>query len=407
MNATVGNGVFLRTVVDDLAFNGILIAAEIPHQRIASVLRVLLSLAWTLPMDRRAEILRYVDRDQLGIEIGPWHSPLAPKVEGFNCLSMDVFDTETLRRRAAADPAIPVEQHCRIEHVDLIGGAGSLGELAEQHNLLGKIDYVISSHNIEHIPDPIGFFRDCALVLKPGGYVSMAVPDRRACFDFFRPYTSLSQWIEANFASNKRPTYAQVFELACLGAEFDRNGIRSAGFDIDNESPGQLVPFNRMEAALLAWRNSLAELSEEYHDTHCWAFTPRSFELLMRDCRYLGLSSFDVVEVTPVNVHEFYVHLRSGVEKQSDASYLDRRAGLLHAVVLESASNALGQVRRDELARVQAEAERLRALVAETSRQLQHQQEMAGLLNARIDGLESSTSWKITSPIRALKALFQ
>ena len=136
-------------------------------------------------MDRNAEILRHVSLSDLGIEIGPWHSPLAPKARGYNCLSMDVFDTDTLRARAAADPLVPDDVARRIEHVDLVGGAGSLRTLAEDRCIAGHVSYIISSHNIEHIPDPITFLQDCGTVLKPGGYLSMAIPDRRACFDFF------------------------------------------------------------------------------------------------------------------------------------------------------------------------------------------------------------------------------
>lgn len=49
-------------------------------------------------MDRNSLILRFVDKEMLGVEIGPWHSPIAPKALGYDCLSLDVADTETLRR---------------------------------------------------------------------------------------------------------------------------------------------------------------------------------------------------------------------------------------------------------------------------------------------------------------------
>ena len=57
-------------------------------------------------MDRRAVLLKGITKDMLGIEIGPYHRPLVPKREGYRSLSLDVFDTETLRRNAAADSAI-------------------------------------------------------------------------------------------------------------------------------------------------------------------------------------------------------------------------------------------------------------------------------------------------------------
>src|SRR4029453_11566785 len=81
-------------------------------------------------MDRRAELVRFIDRDQVGIEIGPWHTPLAPKRDGYQSISIDVFDVDTLRRRAVADPNIDEAGVARIEDVDLIGPAQEIAELA-------------------------------------------------------------------------------------------------------------------------------------------------------------------------------------------------------------------------------------------------------------------------------------
>ena len=75
---------------------------------------------------------------------------------------------------------------------------------------------MISSHNFEHSPNPIRFLQGCGKVLKPGGVLSMALPDKRACFDYFRPHTTLGQWLEAFFAERERPTPAQVFDQDSL-----------------------------------------------------------------------------------------------------------------------------------------------------------------------------------------------
>jgi 2-polyprenyl-3-methyl-5-hydroxy-6-metoxy-1,4-benzoquinol methylase len=104
---------------------------------------------------------------------------------------MDVFDTETLRARAAADPNI-VSDIAAIEEVDLVGSATELEQVVSQRCPLSSFDYVVSSHNFEHLPNLIRFLQACARVLKPGGMVCMAIPDHRTCFDFFRPPTMLT-----------------------------------------------------------------------------------------------------------------------------------------------------------------------------------------------------------------------
>ena len=141
-------------------------------------------------MDRNEGVLKYITREQRGIEIGPFHNPLVPRRLGYRPVIVDVFDKETLRARALGDPNIPKDSIELIEEVDIVGSCTDLADLIRSKYDLGSFDYVVSSHNFEHLPDPIRFLRSCEMVLRPGGFLSMAVPDRRACFDYFRPVTT-------------------------------------------------------------------------------------------------------------------------------------------------------------------------------------------------------------------------
>src|SRR5215468_6748097 len=163
-------------------------------------------------MDRRAELLRFIKPEHVGIEIGPWHSPLAPKRDGYKSISLDVFDTATLRRRAVEDPHLDEAHVARIEEVDVIGAAQEIAELAAAK--LGPdfaCDYVLSSHNLEHIPDPIRFLQGCERILRRNGVVSLAIPDHRCCFDYFRAPSTTTDWLSAYFEKRTRPTSAQWF----------------------------------------------------------------------------------------------------------------------------------------------------------------------------------------------------
>ena len=103
-------------------------------------------------MDRREQILKHVTKDKKGVEIGPWFAPLAPKREGYNCLSLDVFDKETLRKKAEQDSTIPKSSIPLIEEVDILGTATDLEDEIAARDSLGTFDYIISSHNFEHLP---------------------------------------------------------------------------------------------------------------------------------------------------------------------------------------------------------------------------------------------------------------
>lgn len=290
-------------------------------------------------MDRIQEILKHITKEQRGIEIAPYHNPLVPRRLGFDSLTLDVFDTAALRQRAEADPNIPRDHLEHIGDVDLVGSAVDIAELVSSHGNGQKFDYVISSHNFEHLPDPIRFLQGCERVLKPGGMLSMAIPDRRYCFDFYRPVTMLSEWLDAYQEKRAKPTPGQVFRHEAFGSTLGEQiawGPQSAG------TP---TPAERLDAAYAIWQDLIrANGAGAYRDAHCSAFTPASFELLIADLRFLDLVRFDVLEVSGPNGCEFYVHLRnpSGSAYRLDSSdFYRKRAEIMKRAAVESACSVI------------------------------------------------------------------
>jgi SAM-dependent methyltransferase len=54
------------------------------------------------------------------------------------------------------------------------------------------LDYLCSSHVMEHLPNPIAALCEWHRVLRPGGYLYLVLPDKRFTFDAPRPLTPLS-----------------------------------------------------------------------------------------------------------------------------------------------------------------------------------------------------------------------
>ncbi|WP_424361264.1 methyltransferase domain-containing protein [Methylocystis parvus] len=260
-------------------------------------------------MDRQTELLKHVSKDALGVEIGPYFSPLAPKRDGYNCLSLDVFDTEAVKARARMDPSLSDEKVELIETIDLVGSAVNIDALLREKGVAGDIDYVVSSHNFEHLPNPIAFLQACGRVIRKGGYLSMALPDKRACFDFFRPRTNLSAWIEAYFEGRGRPTLAQIFDQDSSIARCANGETSSITFFV-GEDIEKISVAPALREAFAAWAQRREVGDQNYYDVHCWVFTPSSFRMLLSDLYFLGLSPFAVEEVTDSALSEFYVHLR-------------------------------------------------------------------------------------------------
>jgi SAM-dependent methyltransferase len=389
-------------------------------------------------MDRRDVVLKFITKTHRGIEIGPYFAPLTPKRDGYNCLVMDVFDSATLRKLATEDPGFSAEQRARIEDVDLVGSSTHIDDVVSERGTLGEFDYIVSSHNFEHLPNPIRFLQGCAKVLKPGGMISMAIPDRRACYDYFRPVTRLSEWIEASFEDRNRPTLAQSFDNTWVRSTYDHHGVPFGSF-FRGVSPATVTAAMSIEHDLQQWIERRNSGDCEYHDSHCSVFTPSSFELLVRDCAYLGLVPFEVVEITEGPGVEFFAHLRVNTSRNvvHPSDYEEIRDRLLHRIVEEAAETSLqayeNRTQPGEASKHQEETavdsppyngqvESLRLeLLSGNEKILQelgaiqasnynerdsHRRELAAAnekiaqLNDTVAALRSSTSWRITAPFR-------
>jgi hypothetical protein len=365
-------------------------------------------------LDRFQEITKHITKDKIGIEVGPWSNPIVPKRDGYNSLVLDCFDAQTLREKAKADPYIPDEKIPNIEDVDLIGSSTEIADLAEKKGILGKIDYITSSHNFEHQPNPIRFLQGCEKVLRPGGVLSMAIPDRRTSFDYFRPHTTLAAWLEAYFAGRERPIFTQIFEQNCSHCHDSLTGKDLTDFFHLSYDPARITPPRTLQHAFDWWKAYLANPDKTYRDTHCSVFTPASFELLISDSVFLGLTQLQLIEISETNYNEFYVHLQrpatDAIPGTSNAdSFYEKRKSLLHRVNSEAGANSI------EAFRMRSDLSLALSKIGEQQKEIEAMKENAACarnegrqriqdLEAMINGVLASKSWHLTAPFRAVAA---
>ncbi len=105
--------------------------------------------------DRMSKLRKYIRKGELGIEVAPYCRLIAPKNDGYQTIAMDVYDTETIRRRASRDSTIEAEKISLIEDVDVVGDASDIAALTKLARNDQPISYVVSSHNYEHLPNPV------------------------------------------------------------------------------------------------------------------------------------------------------------------------------------------------------------------------------------------------------------
>ena len=118
-----------------------------------------------------------------GIEIGALHNPMPVNADA-QVRYVDNLSLEDQRRH------YPELSGYALVSPDIIADADRLATVAD-----GSQSFVIANHVIEHLPDPIGALEEWYRVLRRGGILFLAVPDKRVTFDKDRPRTALSHLI--------------------------------------------------------------------------------------------------------------------------------------------------------------------------------------------------------------------
>jgi predicted SAM-dependent methyltransferase len=297
-------------------------------------------------LDRQQEILRHIGAGTRGIEVAPWYKPIVPRGGEREVVVLDVFDRPTLLTRAENDPNIDAAMIPQIDEVDLVGSACEIAELArERFGAEARFDFVVSSHNLEHLPDPVRFLRGCEALLTPGGMVSMVVPDKRACFDFFRPHSTTGEMLQAFHERRARPSFAQIFNQGAYNATLSTSGGVTGAFTIDDD-PNQIALRGDVVKQYADWLQRRDANDDQYYDTHCWTFTPASLELILTELALIGLINFDIVSVTKPYGCEFIVHLRKRAPDASAPSGLAGRRELLLKQTADELAHASPYARR-------------------------------------------------------------
>lgn len=128
-------------------------------------------------LDRWMVAANYLRGD--GIEIGALHLPLRVPSSA-RVKYVDRMTVEELRTH------YPELQDVPLVAPDIIDDGEELSTFDAQSQ-----DFVIANHFLEHCSDPIGTLKNLLRVLKTGGVLYLAVPDKRHTFDHRRPVTTI------------------------------------------------------------------------------------------------------------------------------------------------------------------------------------------------------------------------
>lgn len=246
-------------------------------------------------MNRIEKALHMINRKGLGLEIGPSHNPIAPKKSGFNIEILDHATAEDLREKYKKHP-VNIEN---IEVVDYVWQGEPLNELIGKQS---AYDYIIASHVIEHITDFASFLVQCESLLKPNGVLSLIVPDKRYCFDYFRWPSSTGDVLQAYTEKRSRHSPGTVFDYFSNVVKMGEMIAWAQGTPADEFSY-----IHTFEQAKQLWKQ--AQTTNDYIDVHSWRFTPSSFKLILHDLNALGITQLTEVCSFDSTGCEFYITL--------------------------------------------------------------------------------------------------
>jgi len=209
----------------------------------------------------------------VGIEIGALHQPF-PVPATAQVRYVDRLTSSQLRAEYPELAGLPLVE------VDIVADGETLTAIEDASQ-----DFVIASHFLEHCADPIGALGAHLRVLRPGGALLLAVPDRRYGIDRFRPATSLEHILADHEHGPARSRQEHYREWAML---VDR--------------PLGHVAADQTETHAAA----LEERSYSIH-FHCW--TPDELAGQLRHILGRATAPARVVERRG-NHHEFFVAVR-------------------------------------------------------------------------------------------------
>lgn len=253
-------------------------------------------------MDRTDKLMCRIDRSMKILELGPGFSPVTPKSGGWNSWSVDHADQDSLREKYRNEPSVDTT---KIEPVDFIWRGGDLdGAIPKEHH--NTFDACIASHVIEHLPNPLGFFRSTERLLKPTGVISLAIPDKRFCFDYFKNVSLAGEFLEADFLNRRSHSKKTAFNNVAYDITSDgrsgwgQHGVQNLAF-----------VYSLVDARHIFEDTNESKWST-YVDHHAWYYTPSSFRLVVLELNALDLLDWNIDVEFPSEGVEFWVTLKRG-----------------------------------------------------------------------------------------------
>jgi SAM-dependent methyltransferase len=151
------------------------------------------------------------------------------------------------------EPSEQAAQHARAAGVEVV-----IGTLADAPWAEGSFDAVVFNHSLEHIEDPVEALTQAARLLRPGGVLTIAVPN----FGSWHRRFFGSAWFQLDL-----PRHLQHFDRDSLAGVARRAGLRPVSTSAVSMRPSPLASLQYMAFGSMRFGGRRVRLLE-------WALTP-------------------------------------------------------------------------------------------------------------------------------------
>jgi hypothetical protein len=235
-----------------------------------------------------------IGRQDCVLEVAPFFDPVLAKSD-YNVYYTDYVDTDALRGKADQNPT---GRNAVVPPIDFVWVPGRPLRACVPPGL--TFDFVVASHVMEHVPNPVGWLNDLLSVTRVGGQVGVFLPDRRNPLDVFRNQTSFADVVAWWAGQPAIPTLEQITDFLGSGSrppsDEPQRWVRSRAMNLERRNTDQNV-INFAE---------LIAREPRYLDVHCSVWESASFVDIFRRVVQFGMLNVEVSD--PIDdVYEFFV----------------------------------------------------------------------------------------------------
>lgn len=218
---------------------------------------------------------------KVGLEVGPLDKPFLDKKD-CDVLYVDYFDEEHLKKKIQGNNNRNPDN---IVNLDYVLNGRKINKVVDR-----TVDYVFTSHVLEHLPNLIGWLNDVEKILNHNGMIFSVVPDSRLCFDIERPLTTLGELVENHIFDRQTPAPRHAFDQ-----RFYHKNVKASELweDYTNHKNQVSRTFNAQQSM-----NAFKIAQSRYHDCHVNLFSPDSIEEVIKASYEMGLHRFELIDVS-------------------------------------------------------------------------------------------------------------